>query len=150
MRLHGDREPQQPQQGSSGGATCRSGAANEVWSYGETVYGICEKYLRIREDLRDYTRELMRQAHVSGTPVIRPCFYDFPDDSSCWEVEDQYMYGPKYLVAPILSAGQTSRDVYLPAGSWKAFEGGESFEGGRVIQAQSPLDTMPVFIRGEA
>ncbi len=41
MRLHGDREPRQPQYGTTGGATCRSGAANEVWSYGEEVYHIC-------------------------------------------------------------------------------------------------------------
>ncbi|KAI1864484.1 uncharacterized protein JN550_008771 [Neoarthrinium moseri] len=59
MRLHGDREPRQPQHGTTGGATCRSGADNEVWSYGPEVYNICKKYMVIREELRDYTRSLM-------------------------------------------------------------------------------------------
>jgi len=59
MRLHGDREPKQQQVGTTGGATCLSGAPNEVWYYGEEVYGICKKYMFIREEMRDYTRGLM-------------------------------------------------------------------------------------------
>jgi len=61
MRLHGDREPRQPQYGTTGGASCCSGADNEVWSYGEEVYNICVKYMNIRKKLRDYTRKLMKE-----------------------------------------------------------------------------------------
>jgi len=61
MRLHGDREPKQRQHGTTGGATCLSGAPNEMWSYGPEVYGICKKYMLIREELRSYTRKLMRE-----------------------------------------------------------------------------------------
>ena len=43
MRLHGDREPRQPQVGTTGGATCRSGAENEVWSFGKEAFEICKK-----------------------------------------------------------------------------------------------------------
>ncbi len=115
MRLHGDREPRQPQVGHHWWCNVmRSGAGNEVWSYGETVYDICVKYMRIREKLREYTRSLMEAAHERGTPIMRPCFYDFPQDATSWELEDQYMYGPKYLVAPVLNPGQTSRSVYFP------------------------------------
>ncbi len=70
MRLHGDREPRQPQYGTTGGASCCSGAANEVWSYGEEVYEICKKYLEIREKMRPYTRRIMQEAHEKGTPVM--------------------------------------------------------------------------------
>ena len=147
MRLHGDREPRQPQVGTTGGATLCSGAANEVWSYGENVYEICKKYMHIREELRDYTRTLMEAAHRHGAPLIRPCFYDFPDDGMCWELEDQYMYGPKYLVAPVLNAGQERREVYLPPGTWIAFESSEKISGGRTIEVACPLETMPVFVR---
>ena len=72
-----------------------SGAANEVWCYGEEVYEICEKYMKIREEMRDYTRELMQEAHEKGTPIMRTLFYEFPQDKMCWEVEDSYMYGGK-------------------------------------------------------
>lgn len=125
----------------------RSGAANEVWSYGEDVYNICTKYLQIREDLRDYTRTLMQAAHEKGTPLMRPCFYDFPDDAKCWEVEDQYMYGPKYLCCPIFEAGLKKRKLYLPEGKWAPLNGGDAMAGGREIEVDCPIELMPIFIR---
>lgn len=157
MRLHGDREPRQPQHGTTGGATCRSGAPNEVWSYGEKVYDICVKYLRIREQLREYTRGLMRDAHEKGTPVMRPLFYDFPDDEHAWSVEDQYMFGAKYLCAPVFHPGQKKRSVYLPAGKWTFFTDGSisasddtqsvSYDGPQTVEVDCPIESMPVFIR---
>ena len=150
MRLHGDREPRQPQFGTTGGAACCSGAANEVWSYGEEVYKICEKYMRMREEMREYTRELMRETHETGAPVMRTLFYEFPEDKTCWEVEDEYMYGGRYLVAPVLEAGVKSRRVYLPAGcSWQLQETGEVYAGGKWADIPVTLETMPVFIRIE-
>ncbi|NLW11641.1 MAG: family 31 glucosidase [Clostridiaceae bacterium] len=146
MRLHGDREPKQPQYGTTGGAHCRSGADNEVWSYGGEAYEICCKYLAVREQLRDYTRRLMQQAHEKGTPVMRTLFYEFPEDKTCWEVEDQYMYGDEYLVAPILEHGARSRQVYLPAGrAWKDFHGDQQYEGGQWIEASAPISIIPVY-----
>ncbi|KAG9611454.1 glycoside hydrolase family 31 protein, partial [Aureobasidium melanogenum] len=148
MRLHGDREPHQPQHGTTGGATCLSGAPNEVWSYGPEVYEICKKYMKIREDMREYTRSLMKEAHEKGSPIIRPIFYDFPKDKKAWSIEDQQMYGPKYLVSPIFNPGQRKRTVYLPSGStWKAFEGGEVYDGGREVEVECPIDMIPVFIK---
>ena len=147
MRLHGDREPRQKPIGTTGGAFCASGAANEVWSYGEEVLEICSKFLHLREEMREYTRGLMKMAHETGDPIMRPCFYDFPEDQMSWVKEDQYMYGPKYLCAPILNAGQTERKVYLPNGaSWVGLEG-EKLEGGNEVTVDCPLDTMPVFTR---
>lgn len=80
MRLHGDREPRQPQVGTTGGATCRSGAENEVWSFGKEAFEICKKYLNLRERMKPYIARLMKEAHEKGTPVMRPLFYDFPED----------------------------------------------------------------------
>ena len=59
----------------------------------------------LREEMRPYTRSLMQQAHEKGTPVMRPLFYDFPEDPACWDNESQYMYGPDILVAPVMEAG---------------------------------------------
>lgn len=148
MRLHGDREPRQPQFGTTGGAACCSGAANEVWSYGEEVYEICVKYMRMREEMREYTRELMRETHETGAPVMRTLFYEFPEDRTCWEVEDEYMYGSRYLVAPVLEAGAKSRRVYLPVGrAWELQETGDTYEGGAWVDIPVTIETMPVFIR---
>lgn len=148
MRLHGDREPRQPQYGETGGATCCSGAANEVWSYGEEVYEICRQYLELREKLRPYTRSLMAEAHKKGTPVMRPLFYGYPKDAACWNIEDEYLYGPDILVAPVCYADQRKRKVYLPAGeTWICAGSGEEYRGGIWIEAEAPLERMPVFMR---
>ncbi|RSL48790.1 hypothetical protein CEP53_009413 [Fusarium sp. AF-6] len=151
MRLHGDREPRQPQQGTTGGATCCSGAANEVWSYGPEVYDICRKYIQLRESLRDYTRQLMRDAHEKGSPIMRPLFYEFPRDKRSWETSTQYMYGDKYLVCPVLDAGARTLEVYLPPledeSKWTHLNGCETYSGGQVVEVACPLDEMPVFAR---
>lgn len=151
MRLHGDREPRQAKVGTTGGASCRSGADNEVWSYGADVFEICKKYMNLREELRPYTRNLMREAHEKGSPVIRTLFYEFPEDPTCWEMEQQYMFGGKYLCCPVLEAGQTEIRVYLPklaaGGKWTRMWGEDVYEGGSHIVVASPIDDMPVFVR---
>ena len=147
MRLHGDRMPQKPPMGKERGATCASGADNEVWTYGEEVEKILTKYLFLRERMRGYIREVMRQAHEKGTPAIRPLFYDFPEDGRCWEIDDEYMFGPDVLVAPVLKMGERSRSVYLPEGEWKELFTGKPALGGQRIEADAPLDVLPVYLR---
>jgi alpha-D-xyloside xylohydrolase len=148
MRLHGDREPHSEPLGTSGGGVCTSGAANEVWSYGPEAYGICRKYLMIRERLRPYIKEVMKDAHEIGTPVIRPIFYDFHQDEAAWEIEDQYMFGPDILVAPVLYPQAKSRRVYLPKGTrWKDAWTGRMYDGDQFIDADAPIDIIPLFIR---
>ena len=155
MRLHGYRDPVQPQLGTTGGAACCSGADNELWSYGDEVYEILKRFVLLREKLRDYTRSLMTEAHEKGSPVMRTTFYEFPEDPAAWDAVDTYMYGPKYLVAPVLHAGQTKRSVYLPKdATWvRVFEGnvdaqqGERYEGGQTIEVNAPLTEIPVFER---
>lgn len=148
MRLHGYRWPFKPQYGTTGGAECVSGADNEVWSYGDKVYKICKKYLKIREAMMPYITTLMEEAHKKGTPVMRPMFYDFPEDKFCWENESQYMFGPNILVAPIMEKGQTEREVYLPSGSnWTNAWTKEEIEGGKTILVDAPIDQIPLFLR---
>jgi Alpha-glucosidases, family 31 of glycosyl hydrolases len=148
MRLHGYRWPFKPQYGTTGGAECVSGADNEVWSYGDKVYEICKKYLKIREAMMPYITTLMEEAHKKGTPVMRPMFYDFPEDKLCWENESQYMFGPNILVAPIMEKGQTEREVYLPVGSnWTNTWTKEKMEGGKTILVNAPIDQIPLFLR---
>ena len=146
MRLHGYRMPYQPQLGTTGGATCISGAPNEIWSYGEKVYDICRKYIDLREQMRPYIRTLMQAAHEHGDPVMRPMFYEFPDEKACWENESQYMFGPDVLVAPVMERGVQTKEVYLPAGkTWTNVWTGEVFEGGRTVTVETPIEQIPLF-----
>lgn len=146
MRLHGEREPRSAQLDIQNGMGCTTGAPNEIWSYGETVYQICKKYLLIRESLRDYIRIKMREAHEKGTPVMRTLFYEFPEDAASWQIEDEYMFGDRYLIAPVLYPGQTTRTVYLPAGAnWKKMGDVSVLNGGTRIEVACPLSEIPVF-----
>ncbi len=148
MRLHGDRIPKQPRVGHTGGSACLSGAPNEVWSFGEEVYEICKKYLNIRERLRPYIKGLMREAHERGTPVMKPLFYDYPEDERAWEIEDEYLFGSAVLVAPVYQKGVRSRKVYLPSGTrWVNAWNHETLDGGREIRVPCPLDQIPLFYK---
>lgn len=148
MRLHGYRWPLQPQVGTTGGAACVSGAPNEIWSYSDEVYEICKKYLFLRESMKPYITKLMKEAHEKGTPVMRPLFYDFPEDTVCWEEETQYMFGPDLLVAPVMEEGVTERTVYLPEKSeWTNVWTKEKHQGGQVIKVKAPIDQIPLFSR---
>ncbi len=148
MRLHGDRVPKQPQLGTTGGCGCLSGAPNEVWSFGNDVYEICKKYLFLRERLKPYIAGLMQEASEVGTPVMRPLFYDFPQDDKAWKIEDQYLFGSDILVAPIMENGQRTRSIYLPKGAdWIDGWSGTSYSGGSAIEIDAPLDQIPAFIR---
>jgi len=150
MRLHGYREPLKEPMGMEGGAACVSGGDNEVWSFGEEAYEICKTYLQIRENMKSYIKELMRDANEKGTPVMRPLFYDFPEDKQAWEIEDAYMFGPDILVAPILYAGMRKRKVYLPQDSeWKDYWSGDQYQGGSVIEVAAPLAKLPIFTRND-
>ena len=150
MRMHGYRWPLQPQYGTTGGATCVSGAPNEVWSFGPEVETILSKYLFLREGMKPYITGLMEQAHEKGTPVMRPLFYDFPEDQKAWEVEDQYLFGPDVLVKPVTEAGCRSVIVYLPAGAdWTNAWTGRRFQGGQTVTVDAPLEQIPLFTKNE-
>lgn len=151
FRLHGDRLPFVAPTGISGGGVCGSGSDNEVWSYGEEAYEIFKEFMHIRERLRPYLTNLMQEAHEQGTPPMRPLFYDFAQDAAAWGVEDQYMFGPDLLVAPVLSEGERSRKVYLPAAAeWTNVYTGEVLQGGQNIDVAAPLKQIPIFLRDGA
>lgn len=147
MRLHGFREPFKEPLGTTGGGKHISGAENEVWSYGDEVYEICKKYMNLREKMRPYVRKLMKAAHEKGTPIMKPLFYDFPEDKIAWEIEDEYMFGPDLLVAPILYADARERKVYLPDGMWRNICNGEMYQGKQRITVAAPIDQIPVFVK---
>lgn len=148
MRLHGDRNPHYKPLGTHGGGMVASGADNEIWSFTPEIEQMMKRYILLRESMKDYIREVMLEAHEKGTPVIKPLFYDFPEDQEAWNVEDSYLFGHDLLVAPVLFAGARSRNIYLPAGvRWTEYETGKTYEGGQTICADAPLDRIPLFIK---
>ena len=153
LRLHGDRDPhdippldKDPQRGYGGGYLY-TGQPNEIWSYGPEAQKIMEAQIKLRESLKPYIAEVMKEANENGSPAMRTMFYEFPEDQICWELKDQYMFGSKYLVAPVLKAGMKERQVYLPKGKWENLNTKEVVEGGKYISVATPIDSIPVFVR---
>ncbi len=150
FRMHGERSPwyEREQEFRNGVRQLTSGQDNEVWSFGEDNYEILKKYLFIRERLRPYIRDCMRAASETGAPVMRPLFYDFPEDKACWRVEDSYMFGPDLLVSPVMEAGAEEREIYLPAGTdWTDAYTKKVYEGGQTVTVPAPIDIIPVMVR---
>ena len=150
FRMHGERSPwyEREQEFRNGVRQLTSGQDNEVWSFGEENTPILCKYLFIRERIRPYVRQLMKDAHETGAPVMRPLFYDFPKDKQAWQTEDCYMFGPDMLVAPVMEAGVTERSIYLPEGAtWKDAYTGKVYDGGQTVTVPAPIDVIPVMLR---
>lgn len=105
---------------------------------------ICRAAAWKHVELAPYLLELARKGSFTGEPIARPMSYDFPGQGfdAC---SDQYMLGPKYLVAPMLSPG-TSRTVKLPKGRWSD-ETGRRYKGGKTYTISVPIDRIPVFTK---
>ena len=150
MRLHGCRVWDEGQGSRHPEVPCPSGADNEIWSFGEEAYPILQNLIGIREKLRPYIVEGMKLASADGTPLMRPLFWDFPGDKRCYEIEDQYMFGPDIMAAPVTEYGRRERTVYLPEGKWVLLGENEVIEGGRTIVLQAPVDKIPAYIRADS
>ena len=118
------------------------------WAHGPEVEAICRRFIELRMRLLPYLYSLAWEAHTRGQPLMRPLVYHYPDDPNVWELGSQYLLGQDLLVAPVTRAGATHWPVYLPAGVWYDFWTGQRHEGGRSISVATPLDTMPLFVRG--
>ena len=115
MRLHGSRnrhfEP-------TPGLKEPSGDPNEIWSFGDENFEILKNLIFIREKLRPYIQNQMDVASEKGYPVMRPMFFEYPDDEICYTLDSQYMFGDDIIFAPIVEQGQTVKTVYIPDGEW--------------------------------
>jgi alpha-D-xyloside xylohydrolase len=140
-RLHGHRLPERR-------PFPDSGADNEIWSFGDEVYAILRDLLFLRERLRPYLHEHMKVASATGIPPMRPLFFDFSADPVCETVEDQFLLGSEILVAPVMTQGARTRNVYLPAGTeWIDTKQGATYPGGQWLTVAAPLATIPIFLK---
>jgi len=116
FRLHGFRLPY-PENRIRCDPYQLTGGANEVWSFGERIYGILKDLFFLRERMKPYIKEQMRRCCDEGIPLMRPLFFNFRSDENTYEVEDEFMFGSDVLAAPICEEGAKNRRVYLPKGA---------------------------------
>ncbi len=124
--------------------------SNVPWMHPEVTKDVIAA-IELRYKLMPYLLECFERASSHHEPIIRPTFYDFPNDEECFKDSDDFMLGSQYLVAPVVEEGARTRRVYLPrlpAGQvWHGFESGEVFVAGQYHTVNAPLAKLPLFKR---
>ncbi|MDN5284153.1 MAG: hypothetical protein JWR38_427 [Mucilaginibacter sp.] len=119
----------------------------EPWSFGEPFTAINRKFIELRYRLLPYLYSTFWEHHRYGFPILRPIVMHEQDVKLNHFRQDEFTYGDKILVCPVMEPGQTSRNVYLPKGKWFNFWTHEISDGGKEVAVATPLETMPVFVK---
>ena len=131
FRVHGTRNPDE----------------NELWSYGPEAEKILVDYDTLRYRLMPYIYSEAWQVTDHHGTLMRPLVMDWREDVEAQNIGDEYLFGPAILVSPVYTEGATTRSVYLPKATWYDFWTGEKQEGGKRIEAEAPLNKLPLFVR---
>lgn len=124
-----------------------------AWDFDEQTLSIYRKFAKLHTSLFPYLYDAAHETARSGMPIIRPMALAFPNDFEAAGHRYQYLFGPDLLVAPMYQPG-THRSVYLPktpdGAAWIDYWSGEEYKGGQLIEADAPLERMPLYVRGGA
>ncbi len=119
----------------------------EPWAFGPEAETILREVLNLRYRLAPYLYTVFRELHDQGKPIMRAMLLEFPDEVKARAADDQYMYGPWLLVAPVTKKLARSRPVRLPAGEWTDFWTEEVHQGPGRIRVAAPLERIPLLVR---
>lgn len=147
MRLHGTRLNQSYYVDEAPDVMVKGGGYNEIWHFGDDNYPVLKKLIETREKMRPYTLKIAKEAADKGYPMMRPMFFEYPDDKKCYELWDQYMFGGDILFAPIYNEGQTDREVYLPEGEWISVLDKKEYAGGQTVNMHAEVSEYIAFVK---
>jgi len=116
------------------------------WIFDEEAVEVTRKFVHLKRELMPYIMKVAEQVHSDGTPMMRPMYMEFPHERTSWFLDQQYMFGPDLLVAPVFNAEGTV-EFYLPDGTWRNYFTGEEVEGGRWVTEHHGFDSLPLYIR---
>ena len=115
----------------------------------ERVLPGVQRIVQLRERLVPHLSAESAWAIARGTSLMRPLFFDWPDDSRLWDHPLQWMLGRSILVSPVTTEGATSHTATLPAGEWVHAFSGQQVTGGGTHTTGVPLDEAPVYVRAD-
>lgn len=119
----------------------------EPWSFGEPFESINRKFIELRYKLLPYLYSVFWEHHRYGFPILRPMIMLEQEQISNHYRQDEFTFGDKILICPVLEQGAVSRRVYLPKGSWYNYWSQEVLQGGSEHLISAPLEEMPIFVR---
>ena len=122
----------------------------EPWRYGSEVENITKKYIALRYSLLPYVYSNAAEVTFDGSTLMRPLVMDFPEDQRALSLDNEYMFGRAFLVAPVMEPGVGTWRVYLPENEsgWIDFWTGESYKGGQYVDVDVDWAKIPLFVRG--
>uniref|UniRef100_A0A8C4X285 Si:ch73-12o23.1 n=1 Tax=Eptatretus burgeri TaxID=7764 RepID=A0A8C4X285_EPTBU len=107
--------------------------------------------LDTRYILLPFLYTLFHHAHMQGTTVARPLFFEFPDDKVTHGIDQQFLWGSSLLITPVLKQGATKVTGYFPSGTWyDLFTGIAIVSQGENVSLEAPLDKINVHIRANS
>jgi alpha-D-xyloside xylohydrolase len=120
----------------------------EIWNYGQQVENILREYDELRYRLLPYIYSAAWGVTNNGETLMRSLPLEFSSDKSAREISDQFMFGHTLLINPVITEGAKERSLYLPAGQdWIDFWTGNRLRGGQRINAEAPLNRIPIYAR---
>jgi alpha-glucosidase (family GH31 glycosyl hydrolase) len=125
----------------------------QPWVYGPIAEKAATDAIRLRYSLIPYIYSYEHARHTSGVGLVRPLLFDWPHDANVRNDVDAWMFGEGLLVSPVVKQGQTSKDIYLPAGSWTDWFSGKVYAGGQTIHYtvdSKSWGDIPLFVRAGA
>ena len=126
------------------------GQEREPWNYGAEAEAISKKFIGIRYKLLPYIYSMAWENHLTGVSIARPLVMEYPEDNSTANISNEWMFGNDMLVEPVLQAGASSIQVYLPAGTWIDYWSGVTYYGPSTINYSVTKDIIPLFVKGGA
>jgi alpha-D-xyloside xylohydrolase len=105
------------------------------------------KFDNLRYRLMPYIYSLAWRVTSEGYTIMRPLIFDYPSDTDVFDIKDQFLFEPAFLINPVTNAGATSRSVYLPAGTWYDFWTGSTKQGGGKSTIDAPLSSIPILVK---
>ena len=132
-------------------ATNDSRLERRIWKYSNFTQ--LREAVRLRYRLFPYLYTAARETYDTGVGMSRPLYYEWPEEGKAYQYEDEFMFGPDMLVAPIYTPSQqgvSTRTVWLPQGQWWDVTEGKLVSGDRTMRQQFTLDEFPVYYRAGA
>ena len=129
------------------------GQKRQPWVYGPVAEKAATDAIRLRYALIPYIYSHEYTRRSTGVGLVRPLLFDWPHDPQLRNDVDAWLFGDWLLVSPVVEPGQTSKDIYLPAGRWTDWFSGKVYEGGQSIHLAIDSKTwgdIPLFIRDGA